>query len=673
MKSDAIQKSLMRLTSKANSLDGIIIAIGIGALVLGILVDVFIIRLLCLVLVFGVAGLIVIAMRAKPFEASRGGSMRGHSEENVSSRNYSQSESAMKKLVFDDLQSAHHASDAYDEPEIVNQGVPADEGSQRSSFVSLPTIERSSSIFRAAGSEVQSPEKVFQISDFFDVDSAIFKSESEPRTEFDFLLNKVLVLIKEMVFAHSVAFFWANNEKQQMVLEARISDSPVFMKGRRFGMGHDLLSKVALTGKPQLITDVNPLSEGELIRYYDTPESIKSFIGVPVYFSKPSDVHAVERPVAVIAIDSKVEDQYGHETLVLLGHYTKLISALIKSYNEKYELLISSELLRSIRRLQEKIRNNSNLTTILQALAEETSKLVNWDFLSIVLYDEHKHAWIARKVSNRGYEEGYILTDQQIDFPNSIVGDSIRHNAHRIVDDLDQSEMPRYVADEKITKAGSFIAVPITSLHKCYGSLNLESREKMNFSRQDVDTLYRLTENVASALEILFMQELIHEYVIIDETTGVYSKKFFLQRMEEELQRSDENGTDLSMLFITVDKAMDVATRFGKDGFERVMFSLAKAIRSSVRQYEIVGRYDHNRFGVLLLNTPANDAYLWAEKIRKNVAAQVISLDGKSFSITISTGVCGVLDGMKKEELVGNTITVLNKAAESGGNAVRVY
>jgi len=143
--------------------------------------------------------------------------------------------------------------------------------------------------------------------------------------------------------------------------------------------------------------------------------------------------------------------------------------------------------------------------------------------------------------------------------------------------------------------------------------------------------------------------------------------------MEEEMHRADENGSDLSMLLVTVDKASDVEGRFGKDGFERVMGSLAKAIRASVRPYEIVGRYDHNQFGIVLVDTPANDAYLWAEKIRKNVAAQIISLDGKSFSITISTGVCGVLEGMKKEELVGNVTAVLNKAAEAGGNAVRVY
>ena len=113
-------------------------------------------------------------------------------------------------------------------------------------------------------------------------------------------------------------------------------------------MGQDLLSNVALTGKPELVTDVNPLSEGELLRYYEAPESIRSFIGAPVFFSKPGAVPDAERPVAVIAVDSKVGDQFGQETLIQLGQFTKLLSALIKSYNEKYELLLSSELLRSM-------------------------------------------------------------------------------------------------------------------------------------------------------------------------------------------------------------------------------------------------------------------------------------------------------------------------------------
>jgi diguanylate cyclase (GGDEF)-like protein len=409
-----------------------------------------------------------------------------------------------------------------------------------------------------------------------------------------------------------------------------------------------------------------------LIRYYDAPASVKSFVGVPVFFSNLAMKEQINQPVAVVAIDSMVEDAFGNETLALLGQFTKLISALIKSYTDKYDLLVESELLRSIKRLQERMRGDCTLNSIVQTLSEETSKVLNWDFLSVVLYDESKHSWVAKKVVNRG-PEAYLITEQAIDFPESIVGQTIRNNGYSLIDDLPMALSPRYFKGEKLEVKGSFVSVPISSANKCYGALNVESRTSYNFSRQNIDLLYRLTEQVATALEIIYMNDVIREYVIIDDLTGVYSKKFFMQKMGEELHRADDGGTELTMLFITADKSKETAERFGQEGFERVMVTLAKVIRASVRPYDIVGRYDDDRFGILLINTAANDAYLWAEKIRKNVAAHVMNLDGKSFSITTSTGLCGALEGMRKEELLGNTLTVLNNAFEAGGNTVRVF
>ncbi|HEV8537869.1 MAG TPA: diguanylate cyclase [Bacteroidota bacterium] len=653
-----------RAVVRVNSSDGIIVAIGIGALILGFLVDVFLVRLICVLVVVGAGILVYAVLHSRQNEGGVGAPTPG-------ALNNSQSQKdEMKKLVFDDFQSFPGGKYVVESDSRSLKG-------REDQLLALDHPKPSPSNSRLHGSpsvkpEVQSVPRDFQVSDFYDVDSAIYRGDAEPRTEFDFLLNKVLGLIKEVVIADTVAFFWANREKRQMVMEARVTDKNSFMASRRFPMGHDLVSKVAESGKPMLLSEVNSISESELLRYYDSPAAIQSFVGVPVFYSNPRETSAVEQPVAVIAIDSRVEDQFGQETLSLLGQYTKLVSALIKTYNDKYDLLLDAELLKSIRRLQEKVRNDFSMNTILQILAEETSKLVNLDFLSIVLYDDSAHAWVAGKVVNRT-NESYLISQQAIEFPSSIVGETIKHNAHRQVDNLEMPALPRYFAGEKFPLKGSFVSVPVSSLNKCYGALNLESRDKYNFGRQDIEILYRLAENTASALELLYMQEVISEYVIIDDATGSYSKKFFLQRMDEELLRAEENGTELSLVFVTIDKASEIASRYGESGFERVIITLSKAVRASVRVYDIVGRHDYNRLGVMLLDTAANDAYVWAEKIRKNVSALVITLEGKSFSITISTGVCGALDGMKKEEFVGNTLAVLNKAADAGGNVVRVF
>lgn len=654
-------QNIESMLEKINAGDGIFLIVGVVAVVTGILVDLFFIRLICLIVVITVGALFYFSLRAKELQL-------GGARKKDKSQLPPQSESeGMKKLIFDDFQKsseyAFRVEESKEDPRPAGD-IAISETAEKAKDTILPHQ------FRARITEPVQHD--YGVSDFFDINSEIFKGDTEPRTEFDFLLSKVLMVIKEVLFAHTAAFFWANREKQQVILESFVSDNPGLISSRRFPFGHDLVSKVALTGKPEFISEINELSERELFCYYSQPSDVASFVGVPVYFSRGNSAETLQAPVAVLIVDSKASDEFGPETLALLGRFTKLLSALVKSYNDKYDLMLDIELMSSIRRLQEKIRSNFSLQTIVQALAEESSKLVNWDFLSIILYDDSKRAWVAKKIINRAHS-GYIVTEQAVDFPESLVGHTIKNNASTTIDDLSGQKVPRFYNEEKLDATGSFLSVPVSSLNKCYGAVSVESRETFNFSRRDVDILARLADNAASALEIFYMREIINEYVVIDDTTGMYAKKFLMQRIGEELQRSDDLGSELSLLMITVDRSDEITQRFGIDGFERVMLTLAKAIKTGVRQYDVVGRFDTDRFAVVLVNTAANEAYLWAEKIRKTIAGLVINLEGKSFSMTISIGVSGAGEGMKKEELVGNSVAVLSTASQSGGNVVRVF
>jgi len=77
--------------------------------------------------------------------------------------------------------------------------------------------------------------------------------------------------------------------------------------------------------------------------------------------------------------------------------------------------------------------------------------------------------------------------------------------------------------------------------------------------------------------------------------------------------------------------------------------------------------------GVVLANMTASDAYLWAEKLRKTIASHVIAHGQKTFSVTVSLGVCGLSERMNARDLMSGATQVHNKAKETGGNAVRVF
>ena len=630
---------------KLLTVNGIIALVGILALIIGLFLGSPVGRIICGIILLGAVAYTFITWRVKkhPFLG-----VPERNEEDL----YSQSpEGNMKKLLFDDYQSSG------------------------SKFV-VKEIEESETVVPSTKSVqpvviTSREEKVreFEIGDFFDLESDIFRNDAEPRSEFNFLLNKVLLAVKEFLFAHSVAFFWANREKGQMVLEANASDSQNFMTAKRFPIEADIVSQVANNGKPQILGRVNPVSEKDLVRYYDSPEYIKSIVAVPVYFLKGSNE---KLPVGVIVADSKAEDAFGAETLGLLGNFTKLVSALVKSYTDKYDLLLDSELLTSIRRLQDKVKSNPSEYTVLTVLAEEANRLVSWDYLTIIMYNEEQKGWVLQKVVNKG-GDSYVAPDQLIDVSNSVVGRVIKTNKVVSLDDLGAQPPMRFHGSEKIGSSGSFLSVPISSLNRCYGALTLESRSKSNLSGNEIETMYRLVENAAASLEVLYMNDLVKDYVIVDHLTGSFTRKHFLKKVEEEVQRADNFGMELASVSIAIDGMEEQVTRYGKDGFNSILNQVARIVRSNIRLYDVVGRLDVDRIGVLLINTAASDAYLWAEKIRKQIASNVISLDGKSFSITVSAGVCGHTEGMQKEDLITGTDQVLHKAIENGGNLVRVF
>ena len=248
-----------KIQTKFGGSDTLFLAIGIVAIISGILVDLFILRLLCLLVVAGSAVLLYSSIRARQLQFHS-----ATSELQQVSQPQPESQ-IMKKLMFDDLQHGPQkgfrvVEETDDHPvssEIVHS-MEAAHMSQTSAFNAQP--------YRPVRKIEHHIPREFQLADFFDIDSAIYKGDAEPRTEFDFLLNKILAVMKEVFFAQTVVFFWANREKQQMIMETHLTESTNFFTTRRFPIGHDLVSKVALTGKPELVSEVNPMSESELFQ-----------------------------------------------------------------------------------------------------------------------------------------------------------------------------------------------------------------------------------------------------------------------------------------------------------------------------------------------------------------------------------------------------------------------
>src|SRR5260221_1195777 len=177
----AISKPLRELTTKVHPCHGFVVSVVIVALVTGVLADSFIVRLVCLFIVLGSAVLTYALLRAKRLDSSD--ELRGASSQSRSQHGSDE----MKKLVFDDFQS--HAGERYVVGEVHEENISSTQSPEEGGE-SLSREEHfvtpGPQIFASMKSGVHEEIREFQISDFFDVDSDIYRGDPEPRAEFNF-------------------------------------------------------------------------------------------------------------------------------------------------------------------------------------------------------------------------------------------------------------------------------------------------------------------------------------------------------------------------------------------------------------------------------------------------------------------------------------------------------
>lgn len=493
----------------------------------------------------------------------------------------------------------------------------------------------------------------------------------ETKSEFNSLLVSLLTALKDFCFAHTVAFFWINHDSKQLVVEAKITDSSSFITERKIPLGTDIVSTIGVSGESKIVNTILAETEQNILCYYKSLQEVKSFVGVPVFYSSKG---TGEKPIGVIAVDSKAEDAYGDETFSVLNHFSRLISTLLVSYTEKDELYADAKLVAADWRLKRKLLNKPSIPFVVNSLTAELESVIAWDSMSVVLFDETQRGWSLASVHVRANDK-FLVPKQLIDFDNSIVGQSIRTNSVQSIH-LAQNTQTIFNNSEsafELLKQGELVVVPFSSGGKCYGAVVVTNKKPKTFSKKDIFAVEFLSSTVAPLFESAELNLLLSEHLAIDELTGVWTKKFFLLRLNDELQRANDRGEDLTMALIALSNVSDIEHRYGVEGREAALVSIAQRILSNLRQYDVVGRYDATTFAVALADTIAGDAYLWAEKLRTAIASSIVTVERRSFSISVTIGVSGATAKMSSADLLHNATLVLEQAKKAGGNIVRVF
>ncbi|HZK76486.1 MAG TPA: sensor domain-containing diguanylate cyclase, partial [Candidatus Kapabacteria bacterium] len=499
----------------------------------------------------------------------------------------------------------------------------------------------------------------------------------DPRADFVVLLGDILDILRDELSATSAMFFWVNAKKQQLVLESAALDDRAFQflaADKRFPIELDAVSRIVSKRRPELHSTIAPQAELDLIPYYRDAIGISSFAGMPVLFG--------EGLVAVLTVDSSAPDHFSPETLRILTDYSKLLSGLIRSYIEKYDLLAAARTLDASRKLHEIVSPDSSLRAlrdqrrnpdyILRAFTEAASEIIEWDWLAAASFDDSRRLWtISSLQSKRG--SSYVSPMTPISLEESIVGKCLASGKSVRMDSLTPQSVRYNLEEDRQNAVGhSFLTIPIRTTTKNYGVLAIEHTERARFTSADVETLEHLARGAATALEIIALGEMVGARALTDLLTGVLNKHGLLERSNQELARAMQFDEPLTFVLFEIDGASEFTSRFSQEDSDTIVLAITRLLQFGARPFDVIARIEEHTFAALLIKMTDEDGYLWSEKMRKMIVSEVIAIGKRSYSVTVSIGVSGARREGTVEELIEGSELALERARELGGNNVIV-
>ena len=164
----------------------------------------------------------------------------------------------------------------------------------------------------------------------------------------------------------------------------------------------------------------------------------------------------------------------------------------------------------------------------------------------------------------------------------------------------------------------------------------------------------------------------LYESSRIDALTGVFNRKHFQQRLDDELTSAERRQVPLSLIMFDLDHFKQVNDTYGHQAGDAVLKHVASLVRQRLRSSDVVARVGGEEFAVLLRGADLRTAARVGERMRVSVATKPVFFVGQSIAVSISVGCAEVecTEEPSAQALVGTADRRLYLAKNGGRNRV---
>jgi diguanylate cyclase (GGDEF)-like protein len=176
-------------------------------------------------------------------------------------------------------------------------------------------------------------------------------------------------------------------------------------------------------------------------------------------------------------------------------------------------------------------------------------------------------------------------------------------------------------------------------------------------------------------IEIKVFQKTQQE-TYLDELTRLFNYRYFSQALQKEIVRANRYTAPLSLLLFDVDDFKHYNDTNGHFAGNKALQKLARTLKQTVRDVDIVVRYGGEEFALILPETTKEGAMVISERIREKVQRSKYPNGEKQplKRFTLSGGVATLkVDASTASDLVKKADQALYRAKSRGKNQTALY
>lgn len=236
------------------------------------------------------------------------------------------------------------------------------------------------------------------------------------------------------------------------------------------------------------------------------------------------------------------------------------------------------------------------------------------------------------------------------------------------------------IRKKPVYRTASFISIPLLIGKELIGILNVSDKTTGDAFIDDDLAIIRNFANYASiaikSLSYYNLAEYMKELSMTDHLTGLFNRRYFQDRLAEELDRSERHDLIFSLCIIDIDDFKLFNDTEGHPAGDELLKNLTQVINESLRATDVLARIGGEEFAVIMPQTDKDEAFFVAERIRTTVRENLDrswNLYPKE-DITISIGISSYpFDNNNPKKLIRNADKALYRAKMRGKNKTFVW